>query len=382
MKRICFVTTISLTFKAFLLDVSKYLYENGNYEITMICDKDEELIKQLPEYIRYIPIKMKRGIDFSCIKSIYKLYTIFKKEKFDIVQYSTPNAALYSSIAAFLARTKIRLYCQMGVRYVGFKGIKRKIFKLIEKIVCSLSTYIEPVSLGNLEFGYKEKLYNEKKSSVIWNGSSSGVNLEKFNVKNKLQWRKAIREKYKIDEECFVFGFVGRIDKDKGFNELLEAFKKLLEEYENINLMIVGNNDKMDKIDKELYEWSIKDRNVIYCGITKEVEKHLAAMDAFVLPSYREGFASVVIEAEAMGIPVIVTNIPGPTDAMIKDKTGIIVEKANIESLFKGMKKMIENDEMRLEMSKEAILLASEKFESKQLFEYILKDRDALLQRN
>lgn len=379
MKKICFITTISATLKAFVQETAKYLYKNGEYDITFICNQDNEFQEQLPEYIHFIPLTIKRGISLDGIKNIYNLYRIFKKEKFDLIQYSTPNAALYASVAGKLAKIKVRLYCQWGIRYVGFSGIKRKIFKQIERITCKNSTWIEPDSFGNLEFSHKENLYSSSKSSVIWNGSASGVDLQKFDIKQKESWKKEIREKYNLNKEI-VIGFIGRLEKDKGVNELLQAFKNI--ENENLKLFMVGPEDKPDTVNQELYDWAKKNKNIIFTGRVNDVEKYYSAMDIFVLPSYREGFGSVVVEAEAMGVPVIVTNIPGPTDAMIKDKTGLIIEKADSKQLEKAMKKLIENEHLRNKIGNEGIKVAKEKFEKNKLFEFILQDRLKLLENN
>ena len=195
MKKICYITTVSTTIKSFIIDSAKYMHKKGKYDITFMCNPDDKFEVELPEYIHFIPVKMKRGIGFDGLNVIMQLYKIFKKEKFDLIQYSTPNASLYSSIAGKLAKIKVRLYCQWGIRYVGFTGVKREIFKILEKITCKNSTWIEPDSFGNLKFSYKEKLYTDKKSSVIWNGSAGGVNLEKFDITKKEIWRKEIQYK-------------------------------------------------------------------------------------------------------------------------------------------------------------------------------------------
>lgn len=378
MKKICFVTTIPATIKAFILDTAKYLHESGGYDITVICDKDEEFTKLMPQYIKYKPVSMKRGISFDGLKAIVKMYFIFKAGNFDIVQYSTPNASLYASIASKLAGIPVRLYCQWGIVYVGFTGIKRKLFKAIEKVVCYFSTWIEPDSFGNLEFSYMEGLYSSKKSSVVWNGSASGINLQKFNINHKETWRKEIRSKFKINDSTFVLGFVGRITRDKGINELFLACTNYFKENSNAVLMMIGDKESTDSVNKELYQWSRDNERVFYCGRTPEVEKYLSAFDVFILPSYREGFGSVVIEAEVMGVPVIVTDIPGPTDAMIENQTGLVVKKGDADSLLQAIRELEINPELRNKMGSIGVGFAKEKFEQYELFKYILVDRDKL----
>lgn len=215
----------------------------------------------------------------------------------------------------------VRLYCQWGIVYVAFHGFKRKVFKILEKITCRNSTWIEHDSFGNLNFSQVEGLYTTDKSSVVWNGSASGVNLKKFDIKHKEEWNHAIRDKYSIENDAFVIGFIGRIKRDKGINELFAACKTFFESNQNSVLLLVGNSEKSETINEELYYWSLNEKRVIYCGRTNEVEKYLSVMSVFILPSYR------------MGVPVIITYIPGPTDAMLDGKTGLIVEKADVNNL-------------------------------------------------
>lgn len=382
MYKICFVTTISLTLKTFVLDFAKFMHETGMFEIHFVCDYDAEFAKMLPEYIHYKPICMKRGISFDGLNAIHEMKKYFKQEKFDLVQYSTPNAACYASIAARLAKIKVRLYCQWGIAYVGFHGVKRSIFKLLEKLVCRNSTMIEPDSFGNLNFSHRENLYTAKKSRVIWNGSASGVNLKKFDISHKPEWCCEIRNRYAIPQDAIVYIFIGRITKDKGINELFEAAKELMAKKNDAYLLLVGNMEKSESVNADLYQWSKEEPRIIYCGYTNEVEKYLAASDVYLLPSYREGFGTAVIEAEAMGVPVIVTDIPGPTDAMKKDETGLVIKKGSAAELYGMMEKLYLSRELRSEMGRKALAFASECFEQKTLFEKMYIDRIKLIEKS
>lgn len=379
MKKICFISTIPSTLRTFVLKTAIYLHENTDWDISFICSEDEEFASELPEFIHYFPVPMERGISISGIKSMMQMKKIFVKEKFDLIQYSTPNASLYAALAGKLAGIPVRLYCQWGMVYVGFEGIKRQVFKAIEKIVCKLSTWIEPDSVSNFNFAHEENLYPQTKGSVIWNGSACGINLEKFDISQKIKYRKDIREKYNFPEDSFVYGFVGRITKDKGINELLAAFKQIYESNSNVYLMMVGTTEKDDTVDESLFLWSKKCEHVIYTGFTDIVEQYLSAMDTYILPSYREGFGMGVVEAEAMGVPVIVTSIPGPVDAMKENETGIVVKKGSIKELLRAMKKLYEDKHIRKEYSSNAYDFAINNFEQKKLFGKILLDRKRLL---
>lgn len=379
MKKICFVTTVGLTLRVFVLKTAEYIHENTDWDISFICSYEEELAKGLPEYIHYYPVQMERGISLAGIKAMFEMWKIFKREKFDLIQYSTPNASLYAALAGAFAGVPARLYCQWGMAFVGFRGIKRKIFKAVEKMVCTLSTWVEPDSKSNLTFSHEQKLYPKDKGSVIWNGSACGVNLDKFDIEKKEEFCKAIRVKHNIPEDAFVFGFVGRITRDKGVNELLESFKEICKDNEKSFLVMVGPNEADATINEELYQWAQSNPKVIFTGYTNVVEQYLAAMNCYILPSYREGFGMGVVEAEAMGVPVIVTNIPGPIDAMINGETGIIVKKADAVELKQAMQKLTEDEALCVQYGKVGREHVVTHFEQKKLFEKIVEDRKRIL---
>ncbi len=376
MKKICFITTIPLTLNTFVLNTANYIHENTDWDISFICSDENDFGSSLPKYIHYFPVQMKRGISIAGVKAMLEMKKIFKREKFDLIQYSTPNASLYASLAGKLAHVPIRLYCQWGMAFVGLQGLKRKIFQMEEKYVCHLSTHIEPDSNSNLNFAHEIGLYPESKGSIIWNGSACGVNLIKFDISNKDKYRKSIREKFEIPSGAFVYGFVGRITRDKGVNELLEAYKAL---NDDSYLIMVGPSEVDETINQELYTWASTNEKIKFTGYTTVVEQYLSAMDCYILPSYREGFGMGVVEAETMGVPVIVTDIPGPIDAMIDNETGIVVQKADVESLYNAMISIREDKVHYFAMAEKAHDFAVNNFEQKQLFGYILEDRKKLL---
>lgn len=378
-KKICFCTTTSITLKTFVLPIAEMLNETGDFEVSFICAKDNDFEQRLPDYIKFIPIDMKRGIDFSAIKTIILFYKIFKQYKFDIVQYSTPNASLYASIASKISKVPIRLYAQWGIRYVGFKGIKRKIFKLLEKIVCLNSTDIRAVSKMNMEFGINEKLYKKDKVKLIGIGGTIGVSLSKFDIDKKEISRKVIREKYKLDDK-FVFGFVGRFSRDKGSNELLEAIKILPE---NVCLLCVGSDEVDNSVNKDLFEWAKKTDKVIFTGFIEheELYKYYSAMDCFVHPTYREGFGMVLQEAGAMGLPIITTKIPGASEVMVENESCILSESKNANDLISCMKQVMNNNLLKSALSINALQRVKKYFERKKMIEFLLYDYRQFLER-
>ena len=378
MIKICFVVTVYITYKSFLKELSEYLHNEGNYDISLICNEEECVRADLPEYVHYYPVHMERGVSLSIFKATKQIRKILKENQFDIVQYSTPNAAFCTSIAAKQAKIPTRLYCQWGIRYMGFGGWKRALFKWIEKKTCKNSTFIEAESHNIRSFSIEEKLYAAEKSCVIWNGSASGVNLSKFNVEKREAWRREKRETLAIPNDAVVFSFAARLTADKGVNELLAAFAGIEEKYDNARLLILGGNDNVESLNKTLLANAQNSNKVIFTGRVENVEEYYAAADVFVAPSYREGFGLVVIEAAAMGLPAIVSNVPGQVDAIDVDKTGLLCEVKNAESLREAMEKMLNEPEMRAEMSAYAVQYVKENYEQQKLFEKLSEHRKAL----
>lgn len=381
-KRICFVTTLAGTIESFLLDLTYYLVNHENYDVTFISHPSDILLKYTNEHIHYIPVKMKRGLSLDGISAIYKLYKVFKREKFDIVQYSTKNAGTYAPIAACMAGIKCRLYCQWGMMFVALKGLKRMLLYADELLICHFSTHIETESLSIYNEAVRHGIYKPEKSQVIWNGSACGVNLDNYKIENRSIWRKQIREQYNIPEESVVFGWCGRITRDKGHNELFSAFRELNKNNKNVRLLMVGADDNADTIERELYEWAHKCKEVIFTGSVprEEVSRYYSAMDVFCSLSYREGFGLVVIEAAAMQLPGIVTNVPGQIDTHEDMITGISVNAKEVDCVVQAMNFYINNPKKMREMGIEARRQVEQKYEQKELLRRLANHRNEIIE--
>ena len=382
MKKICIVTTmwssINNCIKPFLNS-----YADCGVDVSIACNMDAEYERKLKEefpFVHTYPMPFPRGISvFGSLKSIFKLKKLFKQERFDLVQYSTPNASMYGAVAAKLAKIPVRLYCQWGMVYVTMHGIKRKVFRKIEKMVCRLSTQIQPDSTGNLEFCRKAGLYDESKSMVIWNGSAKGLDLTAFDVSKKAAYASEIKAAYHIPADAPVLGFVGRLGKEKGCNELFKAFRALKEKFPTLKLLFVGPIEKEDTIDPELLSYFRSCDDIIKTDRVSHVEKYISAMDVFVLPSYREGFGMSVIEASAMEVPVVVTKYPGPASAMVDGVTGIAVELYDCKALELAVAELLSDREKCTAMGQAGRRYAEDNFEQKEFIRRYVKNRLHLL---
>ena len=374
MIKICYVATIPLTIESFFIPQLQCLAANG-FDVTVVCSNDSRLQEKLGESIRFYPIDIPRGISVS--GSIYALKALthfFKREQFDLIQYSTPNAAFYSSIAAQKAHCKVRNYHLMGLRYIGASGIGRVILKSLERVACHNSTSVECVSKSNMEMGIKEGLFPKEKVTVVWNGSTGGVDLSRFDFSKRQQWRKETRKELGYSASDVVYGFVGRITKDKGIDELLSAFFELKD---NSKLLLVGDIEKENHLDAELLAKAQENSNIKFHSFVSDIERYYAAIDVLVLPSYREGFGNVVIEAGAVGTPSIVTDIPGPTDTIDREKTALTVPVKNPNALAERLREIRDRDYVA--MGESAAQFAKEKFDSKVLCQKILERKKMLL---
>lgn len=382
MKKICIVTTmwssINNWIKPFLNE-----YEKRGVDVSIACNMDAEYEKKLKEeypFVHTYPMPFPRGISvFGSLKSIRLLTKLFKREKFDMVQYSTPNASMYGAVASKLAKISVRLYCQWGMVFVTMGGIKRKVFKTIERMVCRLSTQIQPDSTGNLEFCRKEGFYDEKKSLVIWNGSAKGLDLTAFDISKKAEYAKEIKEKYHIPEDAPVVGFVGRLGREKGCHELFAAFKTLKEQFPSLKLLFVGPIEKEDTIEPDVLDYFRGCDDIIKTDRVSHVEKYTSAMDVFVLPSYREGFGMSVIEASAMEVPVVVTKYPGPSSAMEEGVTGVSVAVRDSDGLTQAIADLLQNEEKRAAMGRAGREYVQQNFEQKEFIKKYMENRMALL---
>ena len=347
--KICALTTISKTMDWFVVDPMRNLAANG-YDVTLICNMDEAFAKENSDYAKCISLPMARGASISDLfRSTKALKKIFKEEKFDVLYYTSPNVSMYASIAGKSVGIKTRVYSQCGLRYVSFTGIKRWIFKMVEKITCLNSTHIRAQSPLNMEFAIEERLCKREKIAVVGIGGTTGVDLRQCDAFDRQETKQRLRDKYHIPMDAFVYGYVGRLNRDKGINELIEAFETVKEEVPNAYLMLVGMREKTNSLTEKNMQTAEQNPRIVLTGnVPKdEVYHHMAAFDTLVHPTYREGFGKVLQEAMGMSLPIITTNVPGPSEVIENGKYGLMVEVQNAKDLAEKMLQMEKDQPLR-----------------------------------
>ena len=378
--KICGITTRPGTAKIMVPTLS-YVAER-DYDSYLICQPCDNFSNDAIAPITYIPVEMGRGAvsPIEVIKCTYRLYKIFKQQRFDIVQYASSNAGLYASIAAWMAHVPVRIFCQWGIPYTDYTGMKLKFFKFMEHFTCLLSTSVQPDSHLNREWAIKEGLFKPKKGVVLGKGSAQGVSLKRFDIQKKTIWREEIRKQYQIPENMKVFCFVGRIVPQKGVNELMEAFIRI--DRNDTYLFILGAPDEINSLDQELLTKIKKKKNVVFTGAVSDPERYVSASDYLVLPSYREGFPNTILEAGALGIPSIVTRINGMIDLIVEGKTGFVCEIKSADTLYCAMTKALtQTNEEYKTMSYNVYTTVKNDFDAEYIKECFYNNRQELIKK-
>lgn len=375
-RKLCCITTVDLTQRAFVAD-AMYQFVEAGFEVTLVCSDTKRLQLERGDIFRYVDMPMKRGISImDMVKMPWEFYSFFKKEKFDYIQYATPNASLYASIGGWLAKVPVRLYCQWGIRYVGASGFMRIILKALERLTCILSTDICSASRKNLEYAVKEGLYKAGKAAIIGDGGTIGVDLSKYDISKKEEYRNEVIAQYPLLIDKVVFCSVGRLSRDKGSYELLEAFLQIAEVRNDVALMLIG--DMEGELPAHLEK--VKEHpSIVFTGYTNEVYKYMAACDVLVHPSYREGFSMVIQEAMAMGLAVVTTDIPGPSEVILNGETGILVAPQSTVSLREGMLLMISDKQKMKEMGMNGRMRCEHLFNRKRMLQLTYEHRMRLI---
>lgn len=365
--RICRVVTTPITFETLMREQLGYIAAQG-MDLTLVSSCGpalEEIAKSLD--ISFYSIMMARKpAPFRDMLSLFALVRLFREKGFDIVHSSTPKAGLLTAVAGALARVRIRIHTFTGQVWVGLEGLPRRIIRQCDWLIGYLDTRCYADSVSQRDFLVEERVIAGSKLYVLGDGSISGVNLERFNPGIHGGKRAAsLRRELGVSEGSEVILFVGRLTKDKGICELVSAFRMLKGNNRDVELILVGPFEpERDPLPREtLYELS-NNPKIHVVGFCREPEKYMGLADFLCLPSYREGFGSVVIEAAAMGLPSVASRINGLVDAVVDGETGILVPARNVDALKCALEKMLSSPEIRSRMGRTARERAVRNFDS------------------
>lgn len=342
-KKIVRISNIPTSLNVFCKDLFREL--SADYEMVAVSSPGKDLDEIAErEGIRTIAVPIERRMaPFKDIVTLFRLIKVFRRERPDMVHSMGHKAAILGQFAARLTGVPYRVHNFTGLAFPTAKGFSRWVLKKVDKFICWNSTDILPEGKGVMNDLQQNKI-TKKPLRILGNGNIRGIDLDHYaRTPEVLAQASTIRE-----EKFFTFVFIGRIVADKGINELVEAFCRLNAENPSTRLILVGDRDNGINPVSELTSQRIRDcENILEAGLQKDVRPWYAASDCFILPSYREGFPNSVIEAGAMGLPSIVTDINGANEIIIAGKNGLIVPSKSADALFSAMKRMMEDDFFR-----------------------------------
>lgn len=351
--------TAEFAVKAFLLNHLRAL--SKIYDITVIVNTNNpNFLAEAGIRANVIPISISREISlFSDISCLVKLIKIFRHKHFSSIHSVTPKAGLLAMLAAWIVCEPVRVHTFTGQIWVTKTGFKRYFLKQIDCLIASLSTHNLVDSPSQCEFLLHENVISSTKSTVLAKGSISGVDISRFKPDPIAKSR--IRQELNITEDAILFLFLGRLTVDKGLLDLAKAFGEL--NFVNAHLLFVGPDEQALQVEitRVAGESSM---NTQFIGHTNTPEVFIAAADVLCLPSYREGFGSVVIEAASAGVPAIASRIYGITDAVVDNETGLLHAPHDIEAIKSCLQKMLDNPTLRLKLGQQAQARAIKDFNS------------------
>lgn len=365
-KKIIRTATVPLSLDLFCRGLLRDL--SSRYEIIALSSPQPELDSiRKREKVRTISVPMARKIaPFSDLKSLFELIRVFRKERPDMVHSITPKAGLLSMMAAKWTRVPVRIHTFTGLIFPYEKGWKRRLLMTTDRLTASCATHVIPEGVGIRDDLIRFKI-TRKPLRVLGNGNVRGIDLSHYVRTEKLSRRAAdLRNIYNIPDDGIAFIFVGRLDRDKGIDELIQAFRMLEKEHPNVHLFLVGAEEPEGKSILDETKEIIRQDDHIHLsdGWQADVRPWYAAADALVHPSRREGFPNVVIEAGAMGLASIVTDINGSREIVKDGQNGTIVPAQDPEALYGAMKDFLEHPEKVQEMAAAARDL-SKRYEQK-----------------
>jgi glycosyltransferase involved in cell wall biosynthesis len=363
-QKICFIATTEISIKAFLIDHLLALSKNyDTYVITNTTNPD--FLKSYGLETNIIALKIERKISLiNDMTALYTLYQVFREHHFSICHSIMPKSGLLSMLAGLFARVPIRVHTFTGQVWKNSAGTKRFILKIIDRVLAMCATHILVDSPSQREFLISEGIVKREKSSVIENGSMCGVDEMRFCF--DVEDRRNIRKTLNIASDDIMFLFLGRMNRDKGILDLSKAFASLCGRFGNVRLLLVGPDE--ENIGEKVLEICSQCSDKIHImEYTDAPEKYMSAADVFCLPSYREGFGLVVIEAAAVGVPSIGSKIYGITDAIDDGVTGFLFEPAAHHDLMLKMTIFVEDPSLIRSMGERAKDSALKKYSKEKI---------------
>lgn len=359
-KKIIRAVTVSMSC-GFFADIMRKMRDKG-FEMVALSSPGPELDALKEEDFHCIEVPMERHISvFKDMKSLFTMIKVLRREKPQVLHSMTPKAGMVCMVAGWLTRVPVRIHTFTGLVWPTSSGLKRRILMATDWLTCACATHIIPEGEGVRQDLYAGHI-TRKPMKILGYGNVRGVDMERFSRRPEVMEKASLLR----DDTKFTFLFVGRIVKDKGINELIAAFQSISATHPEARLLLVGRYENdLDPISSETRQIIDTNANIIPTGpqYGDDLLAHYAASDCFVFPSYREGFPNTVLEAGAMGLPCIVTDINGSREIIQQGINGVIIPSKDTAALEQAMIDILNNTEKRTAMSQNARPLIMSRFE-------------------
>lgn len=363
--RILIVVAVPMTINYFLLNYLRAL--SKDYDVTVACsDEGSALADILPTGVSHISTAIHRKISLlGDLKSLFCLVRLMQRQNFDMIHSVTPKAGLLAQLAAWFSGVGIRIHTFTGQVWATKEGISRSFLKTLDRIIALSATQVLADSASQRDFLIAENVVSTAKIEVLGHGSISGVDVKRFQPDSEL--RQIVREQLGFSEVDVLALFIGRLTRDKGVLDLIRAFNKVSEGLPSLSLLLVGPDE--EGMEREINRLSGSDTRIRILGKTQSPENFMAAADFLCLPSYREGFGSVVIEAAASGLPAMVSSIYGLTDAVQNGVSGQLHAPKDVEAIAELLQKFTNETKWRQRLGQNARRRALEQFSAEYVVE-------------
>lgn len=370
------ITTVPMALKYLLAGQMHYMQQNG-FDVLVISADGKELADVIAnEQCPHVVVPMTRKITpFQDLKCLFQLIKIFKKHQPTIVHTHTPKAGLLGMLAAKLCGVKVRIHTVAGLPLMVETGFKYQLLKCIEKITYYSATHVWPNSNSLLQFIMQKKITATSKLSIVGKGSSNGINTNRFKATNlDATILENVKASFKCNPSNIYLLCIGRLVKDKGIPELVEAFIALQHNYRNLKLILVGDfEEQLDPLPQETQHQLKHNGDIKHITWTEHVEYYMALANYFVFPSHREGFPNVLLQAAALQLPIICSQIEGNVDIVTHQQTGLIFAKQNIEQLQQHIEYAIANPAHMQQMANELYTIVQRDYKRENMWQNILE---------
>ncbi len=357
-------------------------YMSAYYDVVGVSSDGEVLDKvAMQEGVRTFAVKMTRKITpWADLRAVWRLYRFFKREKPLIVHTHTPKAGIVGMLAARLAGVPVRMHTVAGLPLLEASGWKRRILDLVESVTYGCATMIYPNSFVMKAIIEELRYAKPAKLKVLAHGSSNGIDLAYFAPEAVTDEQCAnLKQELGIEQGDFTFVFVGRLVGDKGIRELVEAFDAISAERPDVKLLLVGQAEpELDPLPECTIQTIARNRAIVAVGYQSDVRPYFAVADALAFPSYREGFPNVVIQAGAMGLPSIVTDINGCNEIIADGVNGLVIPSKDSESLQTAMLRVMDDSVLRTRLQENAREIIASRYDRQTVWNALLGEYKAL----